>query len=295
MLTYNHAKFIGAAIESVLAQRCDVPVELLVGDDVSTDGTRGIVEEYASRYPGVIRCIFPPANIGSHRNMAALLQAARGEFVAFLEGDDHWTDPDKLALQIGFLNAHPDCAMVHHRIAWWREDTGSISREMPEQEFRTERTDGTALAALNFIGTATVLLRRHLLPTLTPAWYRLPMGDWPTWAHVAEHGCIGYIDRTMATYRLHSGGIWSNLAKERKADADVLVYAYLITNLSTKRARRAWASGLLWYCLARHRDATRAQRARRLARDLVRAGPATWPALTAHLLRASARRLTLAR
>ncbi len=293
MPTFNHVRYIGAAIESVLAQRCDFPVELLVGDDMSTDGTRAAIEEYVARYPRVVRPVFSSVNRGAQRNWAALMAAARGEFIAPLDGDDYWTDPEKLALQVAFLKANTGCAIVHHRLAWLREETGELFRDLPTQEWRQERTDSGALASWCFIHPATSMMRRNALPPFSPAWLKLKAGDWPTFAHVAEHGWIGYIDRKMAVYRVHSGGDWSLRPTAYQQRAMLDVYGYAITHLSTPGARRAWTSGFLNYCFWRHREERSTQRAFLVVRDILHTGPGVLPALVGHALRAAAKRLAL--
>lgn len=83
-ITYNHEKFIAQAIESVLMQVTDFPVELVIGEDCSTDGTRAIVQEYAVKYPGVIRPLLPDKNLGMAENYEAVRLACRGKYIAWL-------------------------------------------------------------------------------------------------------------------------------------------------------------------------------------------------------------------
>ena len=92
MITYNHERFIAQAIESVLMQETDFRVELVIGEDCSTDGTRAIVREFGERFPERIRLLLPEHNLGMMPNFVATLSACRGQYVALLEGDDYWTD-----------------------------------------------------------------------------------------------------------------------------------------------------------------------------------------------------------
>ncbi len=117
---YNHAPYIRDALEGFLAQRTDFPVEILVNDDASTDGTAAILREYAARYPARIRVFCQEKNLyaqGLSPYDAALYPAARGDYIALCEGDDYWTDPEKLQRQADFLDAHPDySACVHNTL-----------------------------------------------------------------------------------------------------------------------------------------------------------------------------------
>lgn len=107
MPTYNHERYIRQALDSVLMQVIPFSMEILIGDDCSTDGTLSIVNEYKTKYPDIIRVFAHPENIGATRNAYELLTHAQGKYLATLEGDDFWTDPYKLQKQIDFLESSP--------------------------------------------------------------------------------------------------------------------------------------------------------------------------------------------
>jgi glycosyltransferase involved in cell wall biosynthesis len=109
MMTYNHERFIAQAIESVLEQKTSFDLELVIGEDCSTDGTRKIVAEYARKYPEKIKAMFRETNLGMTANGIQTLRECRGRYIALLEGDDYWTDPLKLQKQVDFLDVHPTC------------------------------------------------------------------------------------------------------------------------------------------------------------------------------------------
>src|SRR5437762_6912866 len=156
MITYNHEKFIGNAIESVLTQEIEVGVELVIGEDCSVDSTRSIVETYAMRFPGVVRLVTSDENVGTMKNFVRTIEACRGDYIAFLEGDDYWTSKDKLRLQTAFLDEHPDCALCHHRVSYLDDATGGIVSEFPLPQRRMERTTGSELLNGNFIQTCSL-------------------------------------------------------------------------------------------------------------------------------------------
>lgn len=114
LVTYNHAAYIAQALDSIFAQQFDSPWELVVGDDVSTDGTREIIATYAARHHEVIRVLDSETNVGMHRNFLRTLAACHGELVAILEGDDVWTAPHKLRTQQAFLDEHHGCPACFH-------------------------------------------------------------------------------------------------------------------------------------------------------------------------------------
>ncbi|MCR4890730.1 MAG: glycosyltransferase [Lachnospiraceae bacterium] len=108
-ITYNHEPYLRESLDSVLMQQTDFPFEIVVGEDCSTDGTRDILREYAGKYPGKFRLLFRKKNLGrTTLNVYLTAMACRGKYLAFLEGDDYWTDPKKLQKQVDFLDSHPD-------------------------------------------------------------------------------------------------------------------------------------------------------------------------------------------
>ena len=110
MATYNHEKYIEKALDSVIRQKCDFEYEILVGDDASKDSTGSIVRAYSEKYPDKIRAFVRVKNLGAVPNIVDLVNNAKGEYVAFLEGDDFWIDDEKLQKQISFLDEHKDFA-----------------------------------------------------------------------------------------------------------------------------------------------------------------------------------------
>ena len=116
MLAYNHESYIRQALDSVVRQRTDFRFEAIVGEDCSTDGTREIVREYARKYPDIVKPLFRKKNLGASRNVVSTLRRCKGEYVAFLECDDYWTDMDKLQKQADYLDAHPECAGVMTKV-----------------------------------------------------------------------------------------------------------------------------------------------------------------------------------
>lgn len=112
LMTYNHEKFIGKAIESVLMQEVNFTYELLIAEDCSTDRTREIVLAYKKKYPDVIRLLLQDQNVGMKKNSNDLRRACCGKYRANLEGDDYWIDPGKLQKQVDFLENNPDFVAI---------------------------------------------------------------------------------------------------------------------------------------------------------------------------------------
>ena len=209
MITYNHAKFIAQAIESVLMQQAPFPIELVIGEDCSTDGTRAIVEHYARLRPDIVRPLLHTTSQGMHGNFRAVVQACRGEFIACLEGDDYWTDAAKLEKQIELFEAHSELALTFHRVRGVDADGNPLGWDLPEQSPTGLIIEVEDIVDSVKFSTASVIFRGDRLRALDfdrIATY--PVGDYPTVVlSCKDGGRIGYIDTYMADYRRHEGGI----------------------------------------------------------------------------------------
>jgi glycosyltransferase involved in cell wall biosynthesis len=227
LVTYNHERYIEQALDSVLGQRTDFPVEVLIAEDFSTDSTRDIVRAYRDRYPDRIRLLLSHRNLNDNSIVSRALEAARGEYVALLDGDDWWTSTEKLARQVRILDAEPDVSISFHNVDVMYE-SAAIAPHPFHVERPTHRLSAplprpyTGLADMvggNYIQTCSVVFRSSALPPL-PSWYRdLPVGDWPLYVLLAERGRIAYLDEVLAAYRVHAHGLWSE-GLSRNQDVD---------------------------------------------------------------------------
>jgi glycosyltransferase involved in cell wall biosynthesis len=108
--TYNHEKYIRAALDGFIAQKTNFSFEVIIADDHSKDKTPKIIQEYADKYPHLIKTIIRSKNMGVVANMVDVLQRARGKYIAICEGDDFWTDEKnykpKLILWTRILTVH---------------------------------------------------------------------------------------------------------------------------------------------------------------------------------------------
>lgn len=119
-ITYNHEKYIADAIESFLMQKTNFKYEILIHDDASTDKTAEIIRKYERQYPGLIKPIFQSENQYSKGNGKRIIilnqERALGQYIAFCEGDDYWTDPYKLQKQVEILEGDHSLAASFHKV-----------------------------------------------------------------------------------------------------------------------------------------------------------------------------------
>lgn len=122
MISYNHAKYMRKAIESVIYQKTDYRYKIHIFDDASTDGTADIIREYAEKYPKLIVPFIAETNRGAQQNMWEAYNSVDTKYCAFLECDDYWCDEEKLQMQMDALEANPDCSYCAHNTIYENEN-----------------------------------------------------------------------------------------------------------------------------------------------------------------------------
>lgn len=205
VLTYNHEKYIAGALDSILMQKGDFSIEILVGDDASQDGTVEILKRYQKKYPKKIRLFLNSKNLGATRNAYQLLVNAKGNYLAACEGDDYWTDPEKLHRQIRFLEEHPEmvgcthyCTIVDENNKKWAHQ--QLSWIHYKDKFTLKDFNGLFMP-----GQPSTFLRRNLIGKMSdlPCFYTLhrQIGDRTLMLLYLMQGDFGLIRRSMSCYR----------------------------------------------------------------------------------------------
>lgn len=165
VVTYNQERTIGRTLDSILAQECSQDVEIVIGEDCSTDGTRAVCRRYASKYPDRIRLICNERNKGVVDNYFDCLLECRGEYIADCAGDDFWTDTLKLEKEARVLDGNPEVTLVHTDWVVHDEESG-VTALSGKQEFASPLTDGKAMLV------AMVTQRERPVVHLCTALYR---------------------------------------------------------------------------------------------------------------------------
>ena len=201
MTTYNHEAYLAQAIESVLAQQTSFGVELVLGDDCSTDSTAAICREYAAKYPGRVRFVTGQRNVGWRANYRRTFEACRGKYVAYCDGDDWWSDPRKLQMQADLLESDPSCGMCYTRASNYYQNTG-----LTEPDHEEHFTDFDHLLCRLTIANCATLARRDLIaryyaevrPDEHPEWLT---DDAPMWLWFAACRRVRYLPAITAVHR----------------------------------------------------------------------------------------------
>jgi len=202
MIAYNHEDFIAQAIEGVLMQKTNFDLELVIGDDYSTDETRKICNEYKKEFPDKIRILERERNLGMSANFADTLEDCLGKYVALCEGDDYWTDPFKIQKQIDFLEKNTDFAICFHNADVLDEETGNISKDF--YPYRRGVAEFADLLCGLYVPTASCVFRNNLFEQFPDFFYDYALDIILNLLN-ARHGKLKFFDETMSVYRSHRG------------------------------------------------------------------------------------------
>ena len=231
MVTYNHEKYIRQAVKSIVSQKTNFPYKLFIGEDCSTDNTRAVCIELQQKYPEKIELILQEKNIGALQNAAKVYKSCieYGTYTAICEGDDYWTDTNKLQKQVNFLEQNPDFNICCHRASVLNEKNKTLKTpKAPKQSVFTQED----VANHNFLVTQTEMFRNSAWKGLPDGYFNSISGDYFINMMLSENGKIKYFSDVMAVYRQHGGGSWHSLGviKGIKSTLSVLNY-YLQTDL----------------------------------------------------------------
>jgi glycosyltransferase involved in cell wall biosynthesis len=215
LITYNHAKFLGRAIESVAKQITKYEIEINIIEDCSTDGTQDVARHYKQLYPDKVNLFLNEKNIGSkvtQKNMVRGFRTLSGDYFAILEGDDYWDDVYKLQKQVDFLESNPTYSACAHNTVKFYESKKYRSEYFLYTGVKSIHKVEDIIYLYSMFHTTTVLYRnvykgeppKHFIHPLSCDIYNLI-------AHV-QHGPLRYFDDDMAMYRVHTGGMFSKMS-----------------------------------------------------------------------------------
>jgi glycosyltransferase involved in cell wall biosynthesis len=198
---FNSERWLPRAVESAINQRTAFPVEIVIADDCSTDATLSVAHSYRERYPNVIKVLERNKNIGIQRNYYETFEQCRGKYIAWLDSDDAWSDPEKLAIQVQTLESDPSLNVCGHFVRWV-----STNGEVKRERYPSIPAGRYGLAEIihhNFLPSVSVMFRNGIHRDL-PTWYfdLAPTTDWPIFVLAALSGDIVLLDRMMADYTL---------------------------------------------------------------------------------------------
>lgn len=246
---YNNIDCIDNAITSVLKQEIPYSYEVLIGDDGSVDGTIDKIMVWKEKYPHIIKVFIMKrdeskeiAGNRAARNRANLLNNSKGEFLAFLDGDDLFTDNNKIALQVQELemSSNKSCACAAHNI---------VANDEVQMK-RYEMVSNTVLSGIItskeywrtlYFHTNTILFRRKCCKLLLATQYKDYLNDNFITYLIIQHGSIYYSNRVMAQYNITGNGLWTGKSRVIGCFRNIILYDmekevnHVFASLSFKR------------------------------------------------------------
>ncbi|WP_435235559.1 glycosyltransferase [Psychromonas sp. PT13] len=213
--TYNHELYIEDAITGFLMQETDFAFEVIIHDDASKDRTAKIVKEYQLKYPKIIKPIYQTENQYSKGNFKPgfyMTSFAKGEFLAWCEGDDYWCDKNKLNLQVDLLKEYPNVNLCIHDGHIIEFEELSNKHSFPKRGNKIQLIEYIQLykTAGQFSPTASLMVRTIILKNIPSFIYAAPIGDFFIEALSGRQGVL-YLPAKMSVYRKCVEGSWSSI------------------------------------------------------------------------------------
>ena len=214
-LVYNHEPYLRQCLDGFVMQKTDFAFEAIVHDDASTDNSAAIIREYAEKYPDIIKPIYETENQYSKKDgsLNKIMNEAihpDAKYIAYCEGDDYWTDPNKLQTQVDFMNSHPECSLTYHACKNLFEGNRVYT---VFGETVNERYSATELFQYPF-QTATVLLKKEIV--LSELYWRLKntkclSGDTLLFLAASQFGELKGLNQQMSVYRRIPSGMSNSM------------------------------------------------------------------------------------
>lgn len=206
MITYGHEAYINEAIQSVLSQKVDFDVELILANDCSPDNSHDIIKatiasNVNSRF--IIRYTRHENNLGMMSNFKWALNQAKGTYIALCDGDDYWDDLLKLQKQVKFMDTNPKLVFSFHNANRYIEETKKTVSYPGLEKVNTGIISKKKLFKNTggFFPTASAMFKRSILYPLPEYFFDFGVGDTPLLLLAISKGEIGYIDDKMCVYR----------------------------------------------------------------------------------------------
>lgn len=231
--TFNHTQYIEETFHGFCSQQTDFPFVCVIIDDASTDGEQDTIAAFINQHFDISKqeehenfsmtlahhtentnCFFAIYYLKyNHSNIRkskeSYIQWLTSKYIALCEGDDYWTDPQKLQRQVDFLETHPDYTMVCCRARRYSERRQRfVSDSHCYDGTRNVDTDDIILQGGLFISTCSIVYRRSMLDAYPDYAARCHVGDYPLQILCAMRGKVHYMDEPMCVYRIENNTSW---------------------------------------------------------------------------------------
>lgn len=242
---YNQEDMVCQTLDSLMAQQTSYPFEVIVGENHSSDNTLAICREYESKYDN-IRVLAHEKNIGPQRNLLSCIQAGTGKYIMICDGDDWWHNPNKIQLQVDYMEAHSECYVLHTDYDVYNDKTGKTKHDVKQTNGMGKSISHTQKELFEgqvSICWPTSCIRRDAFEKYMPLEMFIENGvvgeDYPTWVTLAAYGEVSYLPISTVTYREGNVSVtrevnYDRIIARRECDKNTLRMLYeMFPNLGT--------------------------------------------------------------
>lgn len=229
-LVYNHEPYLRQCLDGFVMQKTTFPFEAIVHDDASTDGSAAIIREYAEKYPDIIKPIYEIENQWGKGTISKIMDAAMhpgSKYIAMCEGDDYWTDPSKLQMQVDIMERDESIGLVHSRVRVYDQDCGVFLGQFwgnPCQSFKDELIVNRFITLTTCFRKDIYLKYRQFYVDTYPRRGRWKMGDYPIWLFFSYYTKTYLIEKPMGVYRMLTHSASHSPDPQRMADFEISAY-----------------------------------------------------------------------
>jgi len=217
LASYNQQRHLRESLDSIFLQDLPFAFEIIVVDDHSTYDSLTIIESRLKKEPCAYQILPSTENLGISKNYQRAFTACSGEYIAVLEADDYWTDPQRLKKHIAFLDAHPQCVMSFNRITFYFEQQQSFYTHEWKNAQDYEYYSTAQLAKTNPIGNLSAcVLRNAAVKKLPRELFDLKIADWMLGMAMGLQGPLARLKDPMSVYRISGSGEWAGMSQHEK-------------------------------------------------------------------------------
>lgn len=252
---YQHEEFIAECLDSILIQKTNFPFEILIGEDESSDNTRDICKEYAKKHTDKIRLFLRDRKTSQlydehgkllyRFNVKWLRKSARGTYLSLCEGDDYWTNENKLQKQVDFLETHPGYSMCFHNakvIYTFKPETHLFSN-IQEGEYT-----GVDIYENRLIPTASVVFVKACIENKDYVFNgNFFFGDLILYLTLAESGKLWYFDDVWSVYRKHEGGMMHDVFDDAENVRKFIIHQKQILQTFPDKYKKTAHKMISWF------------------------------------------------
>lgn len=215
LFTYNYERFLHQSVDSILNQQCDFDFEILICDDCSTDDTLKIALEYQLKFPKIIRVLTNDKNQGGTKNWIRAMQSCEGKYIAFMDGDDYFSDTTKLKKQVDIMEPDNTLVLCFHSVDEIYDDAPELNKTVIfEKEYYVL---GDFIKNGWFVRTSSTFFRNNVISNEIPEWVHDYPYRFDTILHVllCQHGRAFNLKESLSVWRKHKQGMSNWLMKNQ--------------------------------------------------------------------------------